>query len=192
MEKHPIPLAKRLGDIALIVFFAINLLFITYIVDLETLVIPDPGHFTYPFWPPPAAVDLIHQYGRTLDPLLIARPMWWKMTIWIEALFFGPYYLAAIYAFLKGKEWIRIPSIIYASSIMTNVVIILGEEKYGAHAAPSFPLVLLLNLPWLLFPAYLIYRMWRSPHPFTQAMPTVEAGLYPGQPANILPVTGKR
>ena len=29
--------------------------------------------------------------------------MWWKATIWLDVLVFGPYYLAAIIAFIKGK-----------------------------------------------------------------------------------------
>ncbi len=89
------------------------------------------------------------------------------MTIWIDALFFGPFYAIAIYAYLKGKEWIRIPSIIYASVILTNVTIILGEEAFGTHAAPNFAYVFLVNLPWLVVPLYIIYRMWRYPTPFT-------------------------
>lgn len=167
MFRHVIPLTKRPGDLAIVAFFLVNLLFITYVVDLEQLVIPDPFHFNYPFWPPPAAVDTIHAYGRAFDPLLLARPVWWKMTIWIDALFFGPFYAVAIYAYWKGKEWIRIPSIIYASVMLTNVTIILGEEAFGVHSSPQFASVLLLNLPWLLFPLHIIYRMWRYSTPFT-------------------------
>jgi EXPERA (EXPanded EBP superfamily) len=168
MDKRPIPLSKRPGDIAILVFFVINILFITYIVDIEQLIIPDPSHFSYPLWPPPTAVDLIHWWGRTFDPVLLARPAWWKVTIWIDSLFFGPFYIVAIYAYVTGKDWIRIPSIIYGSTLITIVLIILGEEIYGIHATPHLPIVLMANLPWLLFPIYIIYRMWRSEHPFTQ------------------------
>ena len=52
MKRQIIPLSKRPGDIAILAFFLINILFITYIVDLEQLVIADPAHFTYPLWPP--------------------------------------------------------------------------------------------------------------------------------------------
>ena len=106
MNRQIIPLSKRPGDIAILAFFLINILFITYIVDLEQLVIADPVHFTYPFWPPPIAVDAIHWWGRTFDPVLLARPAWWKVTIWIDALFLGPFYFVAIYAYIKGKELI--------------------------------------------------------------------------------------
>jgi EXPERA (EXPanded EBP superfamily) len=170
VNRLTIPLSQRRGDIAIIAFFLVNILFITYIVDLEQLIIPNASHFTYPFWPPHALVDLIHWWGRTFDPLIIARPAWWKATIWIDALFFGPFYVFAIYAYSKGKEWIRVPSIIYSSVMMTNVIIILGEEFSGPNATPHPQIVLLENLPWLLFPIYIIYRMWRSPAPFTRSV----------------------
>ena len=60
MQNNPLPLSKRPIDIALIVFFIINLFFITYIVDLEQLVIADPNHFSYPVWPPAKLIDLVH------------------------------------------------------------------------------------------------------------------------------------
>jgi hypothetical protein len=174
VNRQIIPLSKRPGDIAILAFFLVNILFITYIVDLEQLVIADPAHFTYPIWPPPAAVDIIHWWGRTFDPVLLARPAWWKVTIWIDALFFGPFYIVAIYAYIKGKEWIRIPSIIYASTLLTVVLVILGEEIGGTHATPHLPIVLLANLPWLFFPIYIIYRMWRYPAPFTLPAQSIE------------------
>lgn len=171
-----IPLSERPGDIAILAFFALNVLVITYVVDIEQIIIPDPFHFTYPFWPPAFAVDLVHWWGRNFDPLVLARPVWWKVTIWIDALFFGPFYITAIYAFIKGKEWIRIPSIIYASVMLTNVTIILGEEAFGLHRTPELGIVLLANLPWLLFPLAILYRMGMTPTPFTRHIPmNVEA-----------------
>src|SRR5689334_17007540 len=47
-DKHVLPLAKRRIDWPILLFFVLNLVLITYIVDLEQLVIPDPSHFTYP------------------------------------------------------------------------------------------------------------------------------------------------
>jgi len=169
VNKAVIPLSQRRGDIVILIFFLVNILFISYIVDIEQLIIANPAHFTYPIWPPPFVVNGIHWWGYTFDPLLIARPIWWKMTIWIDDLVFGPFYIVAIYAYVKGKEWIRLPSIIYSSVMLTNVTIILGEEIAGPHATPHLPMVLLANLPWLLFPIYIIYRMWRYPTPFTRA-----------------------
>jgi hypothetical protein len=168
MMSRPLPLSQRRSDIPIVLFFLINLIFITYIVDLENIVIQDPSNFTYPAWPPSFMIDAIHTYARNFDPVILARPVWWKMTIWIDVLLFGPFYVVALYAFIKGKEWIRIPSIIYSSVMLTNVTIILGEEFFGPNATPQPLIVFLLNLSWLLIPIYIIYRMWRYPHPFTQ------------------------
>jgi hypothetical protein len=166
--RNAIPLRERRIDYIYIAFFLVNLLFITYIVDLEQLVVKDVTNFKYPLWPLPFLVDMVHWWGTTFDPLQNARPVWWKATIWLDVLFFGPYYLAAISAFIKGKEWIRIPTFIIMSILFTNVFIILSEEIWGPTSAANLPMVLLANAPWLLFPVFLIWKMWKNPHPFTR------------------------
>ena len=60
---RPIPLSRRRFDIVLLVFFLINLLVITYIVDFEQLVIADPSNFQYPVWPPAFMIDAVHRWG---------------------------------------------------------------------------------------------------------------------------------
>jgi hypothetical protein len=165
-----IPFSRRRVDWPIVVFFAVNLLFITYIVDLEQLVIADPAHFTYPVWPPAPMVDLIHSYGRTFDPLLMARPVWWKVTILLDSVFFGPFYVFALYAFVRGRTWIRVPSLLYSAMLFTNVVIILGEELFGPVAAPQPWVVIALNLPWLLMPLYIVARMGRKADPFASGV----------------------
>ena len=59
------------------------------------------------------------------------------------------------------------PTVIWASVLMTNVTIILFEEVAGPSATPQLPLVILLNLPWLLVPIAALIRMWRTEHPFS-------------------------
>jgi hypothetical protein len=166
MNRTVIPLKDRKMDIIFVVFFIINLFFITYVVDIEQLTVPDPYSQQQPAWPPAGMIKIIHTYGANFDPLLMARPQWWKDTIWLDVIFYGPFYLAAIYAFLKGKEWIRVPALVYSGMMFADVFIILGEEIAGPHASPRLAVVLLLNAPWLLLPLFLIARMWKE-HPFT-------------------------
>ena len=167
MDTAVLPLSKRKFDILLIAFFSINLFFVVYIIDVEQLVIADPADFTYPLWPPKSVVDLIHWYGNTFDPLLMARPAWWRACIWIDVLFFGPFYAFAIYAYWKGKNRIRLASIIWATMMLTNQVVILFEEAAGEHASPELGYVLLANSSWVIFPLLVLYRMWPSPFPFS-------------------------
>src|SRR5689334_10758436 len=165
--RSPIPISRRKHDWVFLGFFFVNFIFITYIVDLEQLVIADPHHFAYPLWPPAPLVDLVHWYGNHFDPLLMARPAWWRATIWIDVLFFGPFYAFALYAFARGRDWIRVPALVWAGTMTANVLIILMEERSGATPTPNFGFVLLVNLPWLLTPAAMILRMWRD-KPFSR------------------------
>lgn len=161
------PLRERKADVLIIGFFWFNLVFITYMFDLEQLVIADPTDFEYPLWPPSLIIDLAHWWGRNFDPALMARPTWWEMTIWIDVLFFGPFYFFGIYAFANGKEWIRIPAVVYASVMITNVTIILGEEFLGSYPAPYPFIVVAANACWIIFPLMIITRMTND-HPFTR------------------------
>jgi hypothetical protein len=163
-----IPLRRRKVDWILLAFFAVNLFFITYFVDIEQLTVANPAHFSYPAWPPRAIVDMVHSYGQKYDPLLMARPAFWRMTIWIDVLWNGPFYVAALYAISRGRDWIRVPALIWSGSMSAVVLIILAEEFNGIHASSHFPIVLLLNIPWLALPAGTIVRMARE-HPFTRS-----------------------
>ncbi len=166
MKRTVIPYRQRKLDWIIVAFFLLNFCFITYVVDIEQLIIPDPYHYQPPLWPPAPMVAIIHSYGQNLDPLLMARPQWWKDTILLDVLFYGPFYLVAIYAFVRGKEWIRIPAVFYSGMMFADVFIILGEEIAGPHATPHLALVLALNLPWLLLPICLTIRLLVE-HPFT-------------------------
>jgi hypothetical protein len=98
-----IPFSQRRVDILLVAFFLINLLFVSYLIDTEQLVIANPSHFTYPIWPPRPVIDAVHWWGFNFDPLLIARPPFFKVTIWLDNLLYGPFYLVAIYAYIDEE-----------------------------------------------------------------------------------------
>jgi hypothetical protein len=61
-----IPLRQRNVEWILLAFFAVNLFFISYFVDIEQLTIANPFHFSYPAWPPHAIVNMVHSYDRTV------------------------------------------------------------------------------------------------------------------------------
>ena len=169
--RRSVPLARRPLDWALLAFFAVNLLFTTYVVSLEQVIIADPSRFDPPVWPPAPLLALVHWWERTYDPLLWARPAWYRATIWLDVLAFGPFYAVALYAFARGRDWIRIPAVVWGAVLFTNVFIILFDELLGAHATPAPLVVVGANLPWLLAPFLVGWRVLRSPHPFTEEAP---------------------
>jgi len=163
-----VPLSRRPLDVAIVAFFAVNLAFTTYVVSLEQVVIADPLHFAPPAWPPERLLALVHWWERTYDPLLLARPAWYRATIWLDVLAFGPFYAVAIYAFVRGRDWIRLPAVIWGAMLFTNVFIILFDELKGIHATPSPAIVVLANAAWLVAPVVVVWRVGRSEHPFTR------------------------
>eukprot|EP01130_Rhizamoeba_saxonica_P015181 TRINITY_DN6763_c0_g1_i1.p1 TRINITY_DN6763_c0_g1~~TRINITY_DN6763_c0_g1_i1.p1 ORF type:complete len:185 (-),score=24.86 TRINITY_DN6763_c0_g1_i1:37-591(-) len=173
-KREQIAVIDRKIDIAIMGYFVINIILVSYCVDIEQLFIPsyyewiaeDP--IQYPVWPPKICVDLIHWWSNNFDPVIIERPVWWKVTIWWDALLFGPFYFIALYCFWKGNEKIRMPSIMYSCFLMVIMTVILSEEIWGANATPHMWLVLLVNGPWAVFPIVILTRMLLDEHPFTR------------------------
>ncbi len=120
-----------------------------------------------------ASVGIGAAFARALAArgmnLLLARPIWWRATIWIDLLCFGPFYAAAIYAFTRGREWIRVPALLWAAVMMTNVTIILSEEAFGPFASPALAAVVAANASWLVFPILVIARVARRQRLFARA-----------------------
>ena len=167
----PIPLQPPASRHRASGFLRFQFALVSYVISLEQIVITNPASFVPPFWPPRAAIALIHWWEKTFDPLLWARPAWYRATIWIDVLLFGPFYAVAIYAFARGREWIRLPSVLWAGMMLANVTIILFDELLGAHASPHPMVVLAANASWLVVPMLVLWRMARKEHPFTEEMP---------------------
>ena len=172
--RQAVPLARRPLDVAIVAFFAVNLLFTTYVVSLEQIAVADPTRDAPPPWPPAPLLALVRWWETSFDPLLLARPAWYRATIWLDVLLFGPFYAVAIYAYVRGRDWIRLPSVIWATMLFTNVFIILFDELHGIHATPAPGVVVAANAPWLVMPVVVIWRVARSAHPFTRDLGAAE------------------
>lgn len=168
--RESVPLRHRRFDLVFIGFFIFNFVFVSMMIDLECVLIKDTSNFSYPFWPPKPMVRLIHWYGRNYDPLLMARPPFWMVTMFFDVYVFAPFYLLGAYAFIRGRDWIRLPAIVWATMMFTIVCIILNEEAFGAHRTDHLPLVIGANLSWLIFPILVVWRVGGSAHPFTKSV----------------------
>ena len=85
----------------------------------------------------------------------------------ISGMVYGPFYLVLVYAFIKGKNWIRTPALIYVGAMlhgMTEFVI----YEYWIGPPPGNPLVFwLFNGPYAIIPIMLGVRMWKHKWPFS-------------------------
>jgi hypothetical protein len=110
-------------------------------------------------------------YGHDTDPLFIRPPNWMRFVTGLSAFVYGPFYLLLVYCLAKGKNWIQVPAIMYATaiSVITGVVVF-GAEFFGEDAAmrvQNVPKFLVANVWYVLLPLLLLARMRRE-KPFTR------------------------
>lgn len=140
-----------MGDKALVGWFVLGTA-ITFLIDMEQVLIDDPSTYGVagpkPAWPPEPCVRAIHWWGRTADKLVLARPAWFQVAIWLEVFVQAPFYVLAILAFLRQQSWIRVPAIIYSTVLLTIMCLVLSEQYSGAHKTDK---------PWLVTAVYGAY-----------------------------------
>ena len=159
-----LPLSQRKADYFFIVIFTV-FVFTSIVSDAITaLAIPlSPDHPN--FW-----VRGNFWYAHNCDPLILTPPVWMQLAAGLSGFVYGPFYLFLVYALIRGKNWIRLPAVMYATSItvITGIVVFgvefLGEPEWRCQN----PLKMLaFNLPYVIAPLLLLVRM-RKPMPFTR------------------------
>ncbi|MGC9152011.1 MAG: EXPERA domain-containing protein [Microbacter sp.] len=107
-------------------------------------------------------------YAASTDPLFMHPPVWMRIVTGLSAFVYGPFYLLLVYCLVKGKNWIQLPAVIYATMIVTLTgIVVFGVEFFGepAFRTPDPIKFLTFNLPYVLIPLLLLIRM-RKPNPF--------------------------
>lgn len=158
--KESISLKCRPFDWLLIVsfsFFVCSSFFVSSFNALNIPLTPESKNFL---------VQAIYFYGSTIDPLYIINPIFCQIQNFIDTFIFGPFYLLLIYTLVTGKNWIRVPAIIYASVIAYSLILYFGVELFGDYPPINYSKFFAMNLPYLLVPLLLGYRM-RHPYPFS-------------------------
>jgi hypothetical protein len=163
-------------DLLPLVFFAANVFYTIPFIDLEQVLLADPSERATAVWPPEGAIDRVHGYGERYDPLVMARPLWYRATLAWQVVLFWPFYAAALWAFARGRDWIRRPGLVWAGSQVTIVMLPTVHQLIGPLATEHPEVVLTLYLPWIVVPIVVLARLWRSEHPFTEPTPGARQG----------------
>jgi hypothetical protein len=154
-----VPLRERPGDWLFVLafsFFALSSWFSDTVPALGIPITPDsPNALARGAW----------FYARDADPLLIASPFYLRVSCFISAFVFGAFYPVLVYAFVRGANWIRIPAIVYVSAMTYGMVMFLCMEFLGPLPPTNLPWFFSWNLPYLLIPLALGWRM-RHARPF--------------------------
>jgi len=115
-------------------------------------------------------VNSNYWYAHDADPLFMHPPDWMRIVTGLSAFGYLPFYLVLVFALLTGRNWIQLPSVIYATMIVTLTgIVVFGVEFFGEPALRTGnpAKFLAFNLPYVLVPLLLLVRM-RAPNPFTR------------------------
>jgi hypothetical protein len=156
------PLRKRPFDAFLVFFFCVFAIsslvyeqFVIFGVDLSTT------------W------DIFgrswYWYARSFDPVFLDPPLWLRIMCTIDGYVFGPLYLVFIFAFVKGRDWVRIPALLYGAAIVYSTLVYFGWEflDEANRSQANLVAVFVVNIPYTVVPLLLMWRM-RLPEPFTR------------------------
>eukprot|EP01120_Amphizonella_sp_Union-15-10_P015271 TRINITY_DN7826_c0_g1_i1.p1 TRINITY_DN7826_c0_g1~~TRINITY_DN7826_c0_g1_i1.p1 ORF type:complete len:179 (-),score=8.69 TRINITY_DN7826_c0_g1_i1:23-559(-) len=84
-------------------------------------------------WPPQKVREFYQLWARNYDGFLLHPPLWFRVLSFATLFVYVPFYVVGSYAFLYGKEWIRIPSLMYCSAVVYSVFPIIVEDLWGKH-----------------------------------------------------------
>ncbi len=108
-------------------------------------------------------------YASDYDPLYQSHPLWLRFISGTSAFVYAIFYVLLDISIVRGWKWIQLPSVIYATMIISLTGIpVFGVEPFGGpgEASPNIPMFLAFNLPYIVFPLLLIGM--RKPLPFTR------------------------
>lgn len=163
-DAAPLPLRDRKIDVFFAVVFAAFAV-TSVISDLLPTVGVDFSHPSGNFF-----VQSNYWYAHDADPLFMHPPDWMRIVTGLSAFVYMPFYLVLVFALTTGRHWIQLPSVIYATMIVTLTgVVVFGVEFFGEPATRTHDPAkfLAFNLPYVLIPLLLLVRM-RKPLPFTR------------------------
>jgi hypothetical protein len=159
-----LPLRRRRIDIVFAVVFAAFTI-TSVISDLLPTVGVDFSHPSSNFF-----VNSNYWYAHDADTLFMHPPDWMRIVTGLSAFVYMPFYLVLVASLLAGWNWIQLPSVIYATMIVSLTgIVVFGVEFFGEPAlrTQNPAKFLAFNLPYVLLPLLLLIRM-RKPLPFTR------------------------
>jgi hypothetical protein len=109
-------------------------------------------------------------YAHDTDPLFMTPPAWMRIVTGLSAFVYMPFYPVLVYALLRGRNWVQLPAVIYATMIVTLTgIVVFGVEFFGEAQwrTPDPAKFLAFNSWYVLVPLVLLIRM-RRPRPFTR------------------------
>lgn len=158
---HLKPLYQRPADLIIVLFYSLAAVYSLLFSLPEAMGVPVSADSP---WIP---LQYLYEWAVAEEPthLMDPLPIFLFSATAIDGFLYGPFTCVLIYAFIFGKNWIRIWALLFAGSAMTNMYYYFMATLLGDHPPPNTFYYLVFNLPWLLVPMLLAWRM-RLEKPF--------------------------
>lgn len=104
-----------------------------------------------------------HLYASRWDPLFLAPPLFLRVMCAIDAVVFGPMYVALIVGFVRRREWVRTLALIYAAAIVYSTIVYFAVELLAPPPGTDLLMVIVINIPYTIMPLVLAWRVARAP-----------------------------
>ncbi|KAL9645062.1 hypothetical protein ABK040_004554 [Willaertia magna] len=90
------------------------------------------------------------------DHLMMKLPTWFISFAFCEIFLQLPFFFFAVYAYINCKSWIRIPTIIYSTHVITTMIPILGVFLFDKEMKNHNPITLSVYSIYLVLPLLIL------------------------------------
>jgi hypothetical protein len=147
------PLYQRPLDLLLFCFYCVSVTYgLLFSLPQATGMMVDPESP----WPP---MRWLYDWAVAQEPQHLDPPLTLMASVTIDGFVHSPFLLFLLYALWTRGNWIRPWALLFAGSAVTNMFFYFYETFGGAHPPPNTAYYLAFNLPWLIAPILLAWRM---------------------------------
>ncbi len=149
------PMRQRRLDLGLVVFFTISILYgflFSLPEGLGVPVAPDSP------WPP---LQALYDWAVAEEPAHLDPPPNLIAALWFDGFFQAPVLLLVCYGLVQQRPWLQPLGLFYAGAAITNMFFYFVQTFLGDHPPPNTGYYLAFNLPWLIAPMLLAWRVMR-------------------------------
>ena len=150
------PIARRPLDLGLLLFFSISILYGFLFSLPEGLGVPVSADSP---WPP---LRSLHEWAVEQEPAHLHPPANLIAACLFDGLFQAPMLCFLMWGLIRQSPAIKVPVLIYVGAAVTNMFFYFAETFMGPHPPQNLWVYLPANLPWLIAPIILAWRV-RSP-----------------------------
>ncbi len=147
------PITRRPFDLFLVCFFSISVIYGFLFSLPEGLGVPVSADSP---WPP---LQALHGWAVAEEPAHLDPPPNLVAALLFDGFFQAPALLFVMVGLVRLRPWLKPLGLIYAGAATTNMFFYFTQTFLGPHPPPNTAYYLLFNLPWLLAPMALGFRL---------------------------------